>query len=296
MRINAPEKRNRRLTANAYVFMALSIVSFSVLLFSTRSFVIVFKDLGLSVFSGIRGGVHGFSSFLSRTVLSIRELAALRQEYTELSDRMTRYEQLERTSSEIRQENRRLREQLGFSETLRYRHIPAEFIGRDPDNLFSALVINKGKYHGLKNDMPVVAFQGGIQALVGKVIQTGQFESLVMPLYDTSSYVSSRFSESRYEGIVEGQGRPDLPLVMRFIQKLAREEIGFGDLVSSSGLGGVFPPGITIGRVSGITYQESETSMEVELTAAIDFYRLEYMFVIEVEADRPELPEREGDG
>jgi rod shape-determining protein MreC len=296
MRINGPGKRNRRITANAYVFMALVIVSFSVLLVSTRSFVIVFKDLGFSIFSGIRGGVYGFSSFFSRTVLSIRELAALRQEYAELSDRMTRYEQLERTSSEIRQENRRLREQLGFSETLRYRYIPAEFIGRDPDNLFSALVINKGKYHGLKNGMPVVAFQGGIQALVGKVIQTGQFESLVMPLYDASSYVSSRFSESRYEGIVEGQGRPDLPLIMRFIQKLAREEIGFGDLVSSSGLGGVFPPGITIGRVSGITYQESETSMEVKLTAAIDFYRLEYMFVIEVEKDSREPPEREGDG
>ncbi|MDR3160200.1 MAG: rod shape-determining protein MreC [Spirochaetaceae bacterium] len=296
MRINEPGKRNRRFTTDAYIFMALAIVSFSVLLVSTRSFVIVFKDLGLSVFSGIRGGVHGVSSFFSRTVLSIRELAALRQEYAELSDRMTRYEQLERTAAEIRQENRRLREQLGFSETFRYRHIPAEFIGRDPDNLFSALVINKGKYHGIKNNMPVVAFQGGLQALVGKVIQTAQFESLVMPLYDTSSYVSARFSESRYEGIVEGQGRPDLPLVMRFIQKLARDEIGFGDLVGSSGLGGVFPPGITIGRVSGITYQESETSMEVELTAAIDFYRLEYIFVIEVEEDSRETPGREADG
>lgn len=271
------------MNTDTYVFIALGLISFSVLLVSTRSFVIDFKDMGLSLFSGMRGGVHFISSFFSQTILSIRELTSLRKEYAELADRITRYEQLERNTAEIRQENNRLREQLGFSETLVYRHIPAELIGRDPDNLFSALVINKGKYHGLANNMPVIAFQNGIQALVGKTIQTGQFESLVMPLYDTSSYIASRLSDSRYEGIVEGQGNPDMPLIMRFIRKRARDEINFGDLITSSGIGGVFPPGITIGRVSKIHYQESETSMEVELEPAIDFSRLEYVFVIEAE-------------
>ncbi|MDR2629570.1 MAG: rod shape-determining protein MreC [Spirochaetaceae bacterium] len=283
MRIKVAPKPKKRPNRDTYIFIALGLISFSVLLVSTRSFVIDFKDIGLSTFSGIRGGIHGVSSFFSQTVLSIRELASLRREYAELTDRITRYEQLERNAAEIRQENNRLREQLGFSETLIYRHIPAELIGRDPDNLFSALVINKGKYHNIANNMPVIAFQNGIQALVGKIVQAGQFESLVMPLYDTSSYISSRFSESRYEGIVEGQGSADLPLIMRFIRKRARDEINFGDLITSSGIGGVFPPGITVGRVSKIHYQEYETSMEVELEPAIDFSRLEYVFVIEVE-------------
>jgi rod shape-determining protein MreC len=283
MRIKTLPKQRKRPNAESYVFIALSFISFSVLLISTRSFVIDFKDIGLSAFSGIRGGIHVVSSFFSQTVLSIQELASLRREYAELTDRITRYEQLERNAAEIRQENNRLREQLGFSETLVYRHVPAELIGRDPDNLFSALVINKGKHHGLENNMPVIAFQNGIQALVGKIVQAGQFESLVMPLYDTSSYISSRLSDSRYEGIVEGQGSSDMPLVMRFIRKRARDEISFGDLITSSGIGGVFPPGITIGRVSKIHYEEYETSMEVELEPAIDFSRIEYVFVIETE-------------
>jgi len=42
----------------------------------------------------------------------------------------------------------RLKEQLGFSQSLNYRHIPAKLIGRDPDNLYSALVINKGSRAG----------------------------------------------------------------------------------------------------------------------------------------------------
>jgi rod shape-determining protein MreC len=286
MRIRKDRKQGR-INADIYVFVVLSLVSFSILLFSTRSFVVDFRDMGLSVFSGFRGGIHEASSLVSNTVLSIRELATLRREYAELADRMTRYEQLERSSAEIRQENNRLREQLGFSETLRYRHIPAELIGRDPDNLFSAFVINKGKRDGLANNMPVIAYQNGVQALVGKVVQTAQFESLVMPLYDVSSFAASRLSESRYEGIVEGQGSPDLPLLMRFIRKRARDEINFGEVIVTSGMGGVYPEGIAIGRVSNILYQEYETSMEVELDTAVDFSRLEYVFVINAESIEP---------
>jgi rod shape-determining protein MreC len=283
MRNLGDRKQKKRVNAEAYVFAALSLVSFSVLLFSARSFVIDFKNLGLSLFSGMRGGIHGVSSFVSRTVLSIQELATLRREYAELTDRMTRYEQIERSAAEIRQENNRLREQLGFSDTLRFRHIPAELIGRDPDNLFSAFVINKGKRDGLAADMPVIAYQNGIQALAGKVVQAGQFESLVMPVYDLSFFVSSRLSESRYEGLVEGQGRPEAPLLMRLIRKRARDEINFGEIIITSGMGGVYPAGINIGRVSRILYQEYETSMEVELESFVDFSRLEYVFVLDLE-------------
>jgi rod shape-determining protein MreC len=283
MPINGDRRhKKRRFTADAYVFIALSLVSFSMLLFSTRSFVAGFRDMGLSLFSGIRGGIHGVSSFVSQTVLSVQELATLRREYAELTDRMTRYEQLERTSAEIRRENNRLREQLGFAETISFRHIPAQIIGRDPDNLFSAMVINKGKREGIKNDMPVIAYQNGVQALTGKVIQAGQFESLVIPVYDVSFYAAARLANSRYEGLVEGQGNPETPLLMRAIPKRARDEITYGDLIISSGMGGVYPPGIVIGRVSAILYQEYETSLAVELESALDFSRLEYVFVIEV--------------
>jgi rod shape-determining protein MreC len=293
MRIGKGKKPANRsiITIDAYVFIVLLLVSFSMLLFSSRSFVVDFKDVGLSFFSGIRNGIYQVSSLVTRTILSVRELAGLRREYAELTERITRYEQLERSAAEIRQENNRLREQLGFSLSLRYRHIPAELIGRDPDNLFSAFVINKGKYAGVANNMPVIAFHNGTQCLVGKVVQAGQFESLVMPLYDVSSFISARHTESRYEGIVEGQGSPELPLLMRFIGKRARDEISYGDLIVSSGIGGVYPVGINIGRVSRILYQDYEISMTVELESSVDFSRLEYMFVIDAGLEDTVLPE-----
>ncbi|MDR1099776.1 MAG: rod shape-determining protein MreC [Treponema sp.] len=285
---NRNRRQKKRGNAEVYTFAFLSLVSFSALFFSTRSFIVDFKDMGLTVFSGVRGGIYEVSSLVSRTILSIRELASLRREYTELAGRITRYEQLERSAAEIDQENHRLREQLGFSQTIRYRHIPAEITGQDPDNLFKAFVINKGKYSGVSANMAVIAFHNGTQGLVGKVIQAGQFESLVMPLFDVSCSVAARLAVSRYEGLVEGQGSPDDPLLMRFIQKRARDEINYGDMIVSSGMGGVYPPGINIGRVSGVNYQEYEISMELSLEPVIDFSRLEYVFVID--------PRREQDG
>ena len=277
---NRRDVKQKKAGQDLYVFIALTIVSFFTLFFSSRNVMIDAKNLGLSMFSGLRGGINEISSLVSRTILSISELSALRREHTELLERIARYEQLERTSAEIRQENNRLREQLGFSLEMRYQHIPAVLIGRDPSNLFSAFVINKGSQAGVAVDMPVIAYHNGIQGLVGKVVYAGAFESLVMPLYDVRCFVSSRLSESRYEGIVEGRGIPEMPLLMRFIRKRARDEINNGDIVISSGIGGVYPVGINIGRVSKINYQEDELSMEVELTSTIDFSRLEYVFVI----------------
>ncbi|MDR2864912.1 MAG: rod shape-determining protein MreC [Spirochaetaceae bacterium] len=277
--------RHKKLNTNAYIFASLLFVSFSLLLFSTQSFIVNIQDAGLSVFSGIRGTLYALSSFVSGTVNSIQELATLREEYKELVDKMTRYEQLERNAAEIRAENNRLREQLDFSRILEYKHIPAEIIGRDPDNLFSALVINKGKAHGISKDMPVIAYQNGMEALVGKVLYVGQLESLVIPLYDSRSYVASRFAQGRYEGITEGQGRSDKPLVVQSVDKKARYHINKGDLVVTSGMGGVYPSGITIGRVSGIFFKEDETSFETELESAISFSKLEYVFVIESKKD-----------
>jgi rod shape-determining protein MreC len=288
-------RRKKRIGADVYVLAALMLFSFSLLLFSTRSFVFDIKDFGLSFFSGVRGAIYAVSSAVSRTVLSVRGLVTLRGEYNELLKRISDYEYLERNAAGIRAENNRLREQLDFSRTLRYRHIPVEISGRDPDNVFSAFVINKGARHGIENNMPVIAFQNGMQALAGKVIQTGRSESLVMPLYDRRCFVSARLSQERYEGIAEGQGSPTLPLLMRALSKRALDDISVGDIVVTSGMGGVYPAGIMLGRVSGILFHEYETSLELELESALDFSRLEYVFVLDKESMEMEN-ENEGTG
>jgi len=272
-----------RSNSEIYVFSSLTIISIALLMFSNTNFTSNVKNTGLSFFFGVRGGIYEITSLISRTILSINELADLRKEHAQLIKQLERFEELERSNAEIYQENIRLRQQLDFAKTLRYRSIAAQVSGRDPFNLFSALVINKGSVSGISNNMAVVAWQDGVQALVGKVIQTGAFESLVMPIFDINSQVASRFSVSRFEGIVEGQGNSETQLLMRFVPKRARNDIHTGDIIISSGMGGVFPAGISIGRVSGVTALEYENTLEVGVIPIIDFSRLEYVFVIEAE-------------
>jgi rod shape-determining protein MreC len=283
-----PSKRGHKIpgaqiNTSILVFAILVIVSSVLLLLSTRDFIFGVKNAGLSVYSGIRGGIYELDSLITRTISSISELATLRQEHANLLQQLNRFEELERSNAEIIQENIRLREQLDFSKTLRYRRIPAQISGRDPDNLFSAIVVNKGSFSGVSNNMSVVAWQNGTQALVGKVIQTGFLESLVMPIFDINSLVSSRLSVSRFEGIIEGQGNSEAPLLMRFVPRRARDEVNIGDVIISSGMGGIFPSGINIGRVSSVNILEYETTLEIEVVPMIDFSRLEYVFIIEAE-------------
>jgi rod shape-determining protein MreC len=273
--------RERKAGLDLYVFFVLALASFAVLFTSTRDIVPEFRNFGLTIFSGLRSGIFALSSGVSRSVLAVSELTTLRREYAELTAQIARYEQLERTAAEIRQENHRLRELLAFQQVLSFRHIPAELSGRDPSNLFSAFVINKGTRAGVEVDMPVVASRAGTQGLVGRVISTGAFESLVVPLYDGRSFVTARLTDSRYEGILEGRGTPEHPLLMRYIPRQARGEISIGEMVATSGMGGLYPPGINIGRISRISFRENELSMEVEVEPIVDFFRLEYVFVLQ---------------
>ncbi|MDR0320273.1 MAG: rod shape-determining protein MreC [Treponema sp.] len=283
-----------QVNSTIFVFFTLIIISTLLLLLSSRDFIFGVKNAGLSIFSGVRGGIYELSSFTSRTIMSIKELSNLRKDYADLLKQLDRFEELERSNAEIYQENIRLKEQLDFARTLRYRRIPAQISGRDPSNLFSAIVINKGSVAGVSNNMTVVAWQNGTQALVGKVIQTGAYESLVMPVFDINSLVACRLSASRFEGIIEGQGNSETPLLMRFVPRRGRDEINIGDIIITSGMGGIFPPGINIGRVSGVNVLEYETTLEVEVIPMIDFSRLEYVFIIE--AETAEIPEYQIEG
>ncbi len=75
---------------------------------------------------------------------------------------------------------------------------------------------------------------------------------------------------------------------MRYVKKLAKDSIEYGDLVVTAGLGGLYPKGVNIGRIRDIRVRGYETSLVLEIEPVIDFGRLEYVFIIQpaVETDR----------
>lgn len=266
-----------------FLFLAIYLLLSGIMLaFSSGGFVVNFKNVGFSLLSGTQRGVFSVSSFITETTTAVRELSDLKQKYTALTKRLEDFELLQRTNADIRVENERLKKLLDFSETLEIRNIPAEIIGRDPNNLYSGLTINRGSRHGIKKNMPVISFQGSNTGLVGKIVQVGRNTSLIMPVYDYQCFISARLDTSRYDGLISGSGQSDSPLIMKYVKKRAKDEIRIGDKVVTSGESTNFPKNIPIGFVSGIRGLDYETSLEIDLESVIDFSRLENVFILDI--------------
>jgi len=173
---------------------------------------------------------------------------------------------------EARQENARLRTLLGFQEKLKLETIVARVIAKDVSTEFRAVRLNRGESSGIKKDMAVVTADG----VVGRILRTTADTADVVTIVDTLSAVDAIDERSRARGIVEGMNE-DL-CQLRFA--LRTDDIAPGDVLISSGLGGVFPKGVAVGTVSRVTRKPYGITQEIEVKPAVDFTKLEEVLVI----------------
>ncbi|MGM0673112.1 MAG: rod shape-determining protein MreC [Spirochaetota bacterium] len=238
------------------------------------------SQLGLTLVSSVQELVFDAWEYVTSTVNSVRELGELQREYEAVLEELRRYEGVRNDVVELRREIDRLEEVLGFSESLEYKNVPAQVIGKDPSNLFATITIDKGASDGMERDLPVVAVQEGAQGLVGRIRTVGNGSSIVVPLFDSSNYVAARLQESRYEGLLHGTPARDGTLTMRYVSSQARDNVEYGDTVVTSGMNSIYPAGIRIGQVTSVQGKPYETSLELTVDPVVDFARLEYVFVI----------------
>lgn len=173
---------------------------------------------------------------------------------------------------ETKLENERLRKLLGFKRRKKFELIPAEVIGVDPSRIVNSILIDIGGDSGIEVNMPVVTSEG----LVGKVIDVFPKTTLVQLLLDRNCRVSAIVQRSRVLGIVEWERGS----ICRLKNVLDRSDVKVGDVVVSSGMGGVFPKGIKIGVVSEVAQQKGTPFKEVKVVPSVDFTRLEEVFVL----------------
>ena len=266
------------------LFVILLFVSSILLWTSTGEFIVNFRNVGFSVASSFENVVFSIHSFFTGTVTSIMELSSLKEKYNELTEKLNKYEILENSTQTLKKENEELRKLLGFSNRIKTHNNVAEIIGLDPNNLYYGILINRGLKHGVKKNMPVIAFEKGELALVGKIMTVGAFSSVVLPLYDDRCFIAAKMEESRHRGIVGGQGSSSLPLIMRYVKKRVKDEVKVGDIIVTSGLDdtSMFPKNIPIGYISKIAVHDYETSLELFVEPMVNFSTLEYVFVLDV--------------
>ena len=230
-------------------------------------------------YDGIQGGV-------SRLWAGFTELTDLREELNKTRTKLMEYEKsTEREKmNEMKRENDRLRELLGMKERIEYDSIPASVISKDPDNWFRTIIINKGSTDGIKENMPVIAYQGGQKAVVGRIIEVRRSISRIAPIISPDVRIGVKLQESRFPGLLSGYSGNEKRCKMDYVSRAAFIERN--ENVITSGQGGVFPPGLLVGRVVRSFMLESSAYQRAIVEPAIDYDLVEDVFVIRKDMDK----------
>ena len=199
-------------------------------------------------------------------------LVSVAQENQALRKSLNQYVEKDNEWHEIGLANSRLRNLLNFQKAPTHRVVAAEVIGKDPSGWFKTVIIDKGRSDGLQKGLPVVLPAG----IVGQVIEVSGHYAKVMMITDRNSAVDALVQRSRARGIIKGESAD----LSRFEFVLRKHDVQIGDTVIASGLDGVYPKGLRIGRVSDLSERSSDIFYDITVTPFVDFEKLEEVLVI----------------
>ncbi|MBI3989837.1 MAG: rod shape-determining protein MreC [candidate division NC10 bacterium] len=216
------------------------------------------------------------TTFVVSVVTSVWEeyidLRNLRQENRRLKEELERLKGEVKTFRESELENQRLRTLLELKGQTPTKVIAARVIGKDATNWFKTIVIDRGSESGVRRNMVVIA-PGG---LVGRILEAMPFSSRAQLLTDPASAAGALVQRSRTTGVVAGyQG---LTTRLKYLPLFA--DVAMGDEVLTSGMGGIFPKGIPIGKVAWVRRPTGALFLEAEVTPWADFSKLEEVLVL----------------
>ncbi len=227
---------------------------------------LIFDILGTA-----QSGVTGIINY----VLDIRndyiDLIGVKKENARLREEIKRHQALTVDYREALATNVRLRKLLDFKEQIPQPTITARIIGRDPSEWFKTFSIDRSSSDGVGKGMPVVTVEG----VVGQILDGGNHRAKVLQAIDPNSAIEVLIQDTRTQGIIKGTGDS-----YRLHYVLRNNEINPGDLLITSGLGGVFPKGLPVGRVSSVVSKRRGMFLDIEVEPMVDFSKLENVIVI----------------
>jgi rod shape-determining protein MreC len=224
--------------------------------------------------------------------LPVQELRGVWGDYVALVGVREENEKLRSRLSRLEEENHQYREAILSSERFQkldmFRAarevpmVPANVIHQDLSPWFQSLIIDQGAAAGIRPGMPVITESG----VVGLVSGTTPGAAKVMLIIDPQSRLDAYVERTRARATVRGAAarEADLDYVSR------QENLEEGDLLLTSGMGGVYPKGLLVGRVAKVDRKNSGLFLAASVLPAVDFGRLDEVFVI---LEQRPLPEEE---
>ncbi len=175
--------------------------------------------------------------------------------------------------AELSQENRRLRELLGSPVTQDSRKMVARILSVDSDPFVYQVVIDKGIEHHVYEGQPVVNDQG----VIGQVVSVGKTSSRVLLITDVSHALPVRVLRNDLRAIASGTGNIN-ELTLKNLPR--NVDIKEGDILVTSGLGGHFPEGYPVAKVTHFSNQEQSPFAEIKAEPLATLDRLRYVLLL----------------
>lgn len=235
--------------------------------------------------------IHVPVDFTIDVISNIREFRNIYEENQILKEQVSEFRSLLYEVQEVRKENKELRNTLGLleSDSIRsHEAIHATVIARSPERWMEQVTINKGREHGVDANMLVMTADG----MIGKVQSANQFTARVKLLtgfdqFNRISAMVSREDKRNIFGMIEGFDEETGSLLFRIIEE-SDKDIEEGDLVVSSGMGGVFPAGVPIGEVKEITTDQYGLTQIALVEASADMYEINNVVVLDRSVEKVE--------
>lgn len=212
-------------------------------------------------------------------VSDLNRLWQVQQENDELRHLLSEQELLSATNDELKRENAELKELMGVHVNRNFEKVYAQIISRDPEVWNNSCVLNVGSNDGIEVDSAVISSKG----LIGKIVEVGPTTSKVRLLTTQNqlSKVAVKISVSdtlALEGYLEQYDLKKASYQVRLFTN--NDTIKAGMDVVTSGVGGVFPSGILVGKVNEVEELVNETGKIVYASCAADFSSFEYVAVL----------------
>ena len=213
--------------------------------------------------------VSKVENIFSAVVMPIQNsLVKLKQKNSELEQKLREFEI-------VKSENETLKEYVNLKEKYNnYESIPSYVINKEISNFGSTIIINVGKKDGVEPNMTVISDKG----LVGYIISTTNTTAKVQTIIDTATAVSATITTSRDSILVRGTLDANYTLKATYIPTDAK--LLQGDIIETSGIGGIYPKGIKIGTIKEIINTKNITDRYAIIETAVDFSKLETVLVI----------------
>jgi rod shape-determining protein MreC len=168
-------------------------------------------------------------------------MVGARSENEQLRETVRQLSLMNGAYEQIRQENIRLRRLVSLNDRMAFRTVGARIVARAPLFLSNIIYINRGSADGVRIDAPVISGDG----IIGRVILLTRYQSQVQLITNPDASLGAMLERTRTPGVLKGSG--EMLLNLDYIGNT--EQIQLGDMVVSSGLDGVFPKGLMIGKI-----------------------------------------------